>query len=95
MIYNEVENLENLGYESINRLPILDSFIKETLRIAPLDKSKSKPQRNLNRLATKFSDWVDSGYPSQSAQTLHILVWWSARACWENSMRFRVGHHAQ
>ncbi|CAD6592998.1 MAG: hypothetical protein ASARMPREDX12_006647 [Alectoria sarmentosa] len=32
MIHNEIQDLENLDYESINSLPILDSFIKESQR---------------------------------------------------------------
>ena len=40
MIYTEIQSVEKLDYESINRLQILDSFIKESVRINPLDKSE-------------------------------------------------------
>lgn len=40
MIYQEIKVTDNLDYEGINQLPILDSFIKESVRLNPLDKSK-------------------------------------------------------
>ena len=40
MINQEIRAADKLNYESINRLPILDSFIKESVRLNPLDKSK-------------------------------------------------------
>ena len=40
MIYQEIRAAGNLDYESIDRLPILDSFIKESVRVNPPDKSK-------------------------------------------------------
>lgn len=40
MIHKELQDVESLDYESINQLPILDSFIKEAVRVNPLDKSK-------------------------------------------------------
>ena len=42
MIEHEIQQMENLDVESINnQLPILDSFIKEAVRLNPLDKSKN------------------------------------------------------
>lgn len=43
IIHNEIQDLENLDYESIKILPILDSFIKEAVRVNRLDKTKSNP----------------------------------------------------
>ena len=39
LIYQEIRNAGDLDYEGIDRLPILDSFIKESVRLNPLDKS--------------------------------------------------------
>ena len=41
MIYDEIQSVDSLDHESIEKLPILDSFIKETVRLNPLDKSKN------------------------------------------------------
>ena len=38
MIYNEIQSVGSLNYENIDRLPILDSFAKESVRLNPLDK---------------------------------------------------------
>ncbi|KAL9105337.1 MAG: hypothetical protein Q9187_008728, partial [Circinaria calcarea] len=38
MIRHEIESQTALDCESIARLPVLDSFIKESVRINPLDK---------------------------------------------------------
>ena len=40
LIYNEIQGVGDLDYETISSLPILDSFIKETVRFNPLDKSQ-------------------------------------------------------
>ena len=40
MIYGEIQSVKRLDYDSITNLPILDSFIKETARLNPLDKSQ-------------------------------------------------------
>ena len=40
LIRKEIESVENLNYENITKLPILDSFIKETSRLNPTDKSE-------------------------------------------------------
>ena len=42
MIYQEIRTAGDLNYEGIDRLPILDSFIKESVRLNPLDKSRSR-----------------------------------------------------
>ena len=41
MIRHEIEAAGELDYDSINQLPILDSFIKESVRSNPLDKGQS------------------------------------------------------
>ena len=46
MIHKEVQSVESLDYESINRLPILDSFIKEAVRVNPLDKGEYIPRES-------------------------------------------------
>ena len=43
MIYAEIQSVGELNYENINRLKILDSFVKESVRINPLDKSEQIP----------------------------------------------------
>ena len=40
LIRLEIERQEKLDYETISTLPILDSFIKESVRLNPLDLSK-------------------------------------------------------
>ena len=40
LIYDEIKSVGALNLENIDRLPILDSFIKESVRINPLDKSE-------------------------------------------------------
>ena len=42
MIYQEIHTAGSLDYETIIRLPILDSFIKESVRLNPLDRGLSK-----------------------------------------------------
>ena len=41
MIHSEISGLESITYESMDALPVLDSFIKETLRLDTLDKGES------------------------------------------------------
>ncbi|KAL9124411.1 MAG: hypothetical protein Q9217_006253 [Psora testacea] len=38
MLRKEISSIERFGYETITHLPILDSFIKEAVRLNPLDK---------------------------------------------------------
>lgn len=40
MIYDEIQNAGQLDCNGIDKLHILDSFIKEFVRLNPLDKSK-------------------------------------------------------
>ena len=40
MIRDEVSKEEPLDYERLSKLPILDSFIKEAVRLNPLNKSE-------------------------------------------------------
>lgn len=40
LIRDEIESKTTLDFESITQLPILDSFIKEAVRVNPLDKSE-------------------------------------------------------
>ena len=40
LLRQEIRSQEELDYESISSLPILDSFIKESVRLNPLDLSK-------------------------------------------------------
>ena len=40
MIRDEIERAGKLDFDSLNGLPILDSFIKEVVRVNPMDKSK-------------------------------------------------------
>ena len=40
LIREEISKEEPLDYERLSKLPILDSFIKEAVRLNPLDKSE-------------------------------------------------------
>ena len=40
LLRQEIERQEKLDYATISTLPILDSFIKESVRLNPLDLSK-------------------------------------------------------
>lgn len=40
LLRDEIESKTTLDFESISQLPILDSFIKEAVRVNPLDKSE-------------------------------------------------------
>ena len=40
MINQEIRAAGKLDYEKIDRLPVLDSFVKESVRLNPLDKSR-------------------------------------------------------
>ena len=86
LIYQEVESLEDLDYEGLSRLPVLDSFIKEAVRINPLDKSKYISIGA--SLGLRSANSFNSVYPSQSSQTIHLLEWWTPCTCWSNSVRF-------
>ena len=45
LIREEIKEVEDrLDCETVCRLPLLDSFIKESVRLNPLDKSESKPK---------------------------------------------------
>lgn len=45
----EQQNREELNYQSLERLPLLDSFIKETVRLNPLDTRKLFFNNKLSR----------------------------------------------
>ena len=44
LIRAEIEHQEKLDYTTVSSLPILDSFIKESARLNPLDLCKFCPQ---------------------------------------------------
>ena len=50
MLREEIRQQERLDYEHLTRMPILDSFIKESVRLNPLDKSRS------------YTDWLRIGF---------------------------------
>lgn len=39
ILRKEISSMEQFDYETITNLPILDSFIKEAVRLNPLDRS--------------------------------------------------------
>ena len=39
ILRKEISSMEKFDYETITHLPILDSFIKEAVRLNPLDRS--------------------------------------------------------
>ena len=55
LIREELAKQESMGYSTIARLPILDSFIKESVRLNPLDKSESVPYSSDVSLKTQVS----------------------------------------
>lgn len=54
MIRQEIKSQEKLDYATISSLPILDSFIKESVRLNPLDLSKQRlhPATRMNLTLT-------------------------------------------
>ena len=45
MIREEISKQKVLDHNGLSELPVLDSFIKEAVRLNPLDKSESLPSR--------------------------------------------------
>lgn len=69
MIRHEIESPENLDYETITQLPILDSFIKESVRINPLDKVA------IRRKALKPYTFSDNGPRVALGQIACVPAW--------------------
>jgi hypothetical protein len=61
MIHQEIKDADNLDYEGINQLPILDSFIKESVRLNPLD--KSKPNQCVSFIFADYLQWEFAAKP--------------------------------
>jgi cytochrome P450 len=40
ILFEEIQNLEGLDYHKLQGLPLLDAFMKETVRLNPLDTSE-------------------------------------------------------
>ena len=70
MIRQEIQSIDKCDLRGINSLPILDSFIKEPVRVNPLDKSKSSSTSSRTR---NCADMIGSGNTTKSAQALYIL----------------------
>ena len=89
LIREEIGNQGALDYNGLSKLPILDSFIKESVRVNPLD--KSEPLLNCCGYVAKLS----SVYPEKSSEVVSILERRSLCCCWRDSLRFRLGHLAR
>lgn len=46
LLRQELQKHAPLDYDTLEQLPLLDSFIKETIRLNPLDNRTSQPQRS-------------------------------------------------
>lgn len=63
----EIGDLNDLDYNKLQGLPLLDSFIKETVRLNPLDTSKpSFPTADV--VVFLLSDLRNSGYQEKSVE---------------------------
>jgi len=61
MIHQEIKVAGTLDYEGINQLPILDSFIKESVRLNPLD--KSQPNQCIRFNPADNLQWASAAKP--------------------------------
>ena len=76
LIREEISYQESLDYNGLSNLPILDSFIKESVRMNPLDKSEQLLE--CCGCVAKSS----SVYPEKGFKTIQILKWRSFCCCW-------------
>ena len=70
MIRQEIRSIEHYDPNSLDSLPILDSFIKEAVRVNPLDKSKSSAKACVPRGRT---DSICSGHQTESDAAVYLL----------------------
>ena len=80
MIHKEVQSITTLDFEATNSLLILDSFIKEAVRVNPLDESEYIPKATY--LGIGFANSSYSVHSAQSSWTVHILQRWASCIHW-------------
>ena len=91
MTHDEILNMKDLSYKSINRLSTLDSFIKESVRLNPLNKSEGS-LKACNTIVTDETECVNS---SQGAAALQLFLRWTSCRCRGNRLCLRLRSHAR
>jgi hypothetical protein len=88
-LQEELESHAPYNYQELEKLPLLDSFIKETIRLNPLDKCKRIP-RNRWSTSQSLTHAPNSCNSPESARAIHILEWIAFRATERYSMRVGI-----
>lgn len=73
LLRQEIGDPSRLDYTKLEKLPLLDSFIKETVRVNPLDTRKYPKELCFRRGRTPWLDTLYSCHTEKSFETVHIF----------------------
>lgn len=88
ILRSEIGDYSQLDYHQLEDLPILDSFIKETVRATPFDERKgTNTSRYIGSLTNKQSD---SWNKKKSSQTVYFFRRWPSCSSWKRGLRIKL-----
>ena len=95
LIREEIAHQDALDYDHLSKLPVLDSFIKESVRLNPLDKSElTRSDTNIVNFPTEISS-ITSVYPEKNPPTIPIPRLWAIPGCRRYSLLSGLGNDAR